>query len=57
MHAKIVADEDGVFLIDQESTNGTFVNGKRVVPWERYRLENGDIVGFSSVYYKAELYQ
>lgn len=57
VHAKIVADEDGVFLIDQESTNGTFVNGKRVVPWERYRLENGDIVGFSSVYYKAELYQ
>lgn len=57
VHAKIVADEDGVFLIDQESTNGTFVNGKRVVPWERHRLENGDIVGFSSVYYKAELYQ
>lgn len=57
IHAKIVADEDGVFLVDQESTNGTFVNGTRVVPWERRQIENGDMIGFSSIYYKAELYQ
>lgn len=57
IHAKIVADEDGVFLIDQESTNGTFVNGIRIVPWERRKIESGDMIGVSSIYYKAELYQ
>lgn len=29
-HAKIVWDSDRYYLIDRESTNGSFVNGKRV---------------------------
>ncbi len=56
IHVKIVADAQGVFMIDQESTNGTFVNGRRLVPWERCRLEDGDMIGISSIYYKVELY-
>lgn len=57
IHAKIVMEEEGVFLIDQDSTNGTFLNEKQLVPWERCRIENGDMIGISSIYYRAELYQ
>lgn len=56
IHVKVVADAQGVFLIDQESTNGTFVNGRQLVPWERCRLEDGDMIGISSIYYKVQLY-
>lgn len=56
VHAKFVLEEGKVFLIDQESTNGTYVNGKRLVPWERNVVENGDMIGFSSIYYRAEIY-
>lgn len=56
IHVKVVADAQGVFMIDQESTNGTFVNGRRLVPWERCLLEDGDMIGISSIYYKVELY-
>lgn len=56
VHAKFVLEEGRVFLIDQESTNGTYVNGKRLVPWERHIVENGDMIGFSSIYYRAEIY-
>jgi ABC-type multidrug transport system ATPase subunit/pSer/pThr/pTyr-binding forkhead associated (FHA) protein len=38
-HAKIVRLEDGFILVDLESTNGTYVNGRRI---ERARLADGD---------------
>lgn len=55
VHAKLVAEEDELFLIDQESTNGTYVNGIRLLPWERRKIENGDKIGFSSIYYSVEV--
>lgn len=55
VHAKLVIEEDELFLIDQESTNGTYVNGIRLLPWERRKIENGDKIGFSSVYYSVEV--
>lgn len=54
VHAKIVVEEEGIYVIDQESTNGTYVNGKRLVPWERRRIGRDDRVGFSSVCYRVE---
>ncbi len=56
IHVKVVADAQGVFMIDQESTNGTFVNGRQLAPWERCQLKDGDMIGISSIYYKVELY-
>jgi diguanylate cyclase (GGDEF)-like protein len=42
-HATISTDGQGAFhLTDQQSTNGTFVNGKRIVPHRPIRLEDGD---------------
>lgn len=54
LHAKIVVEDDDVFVIDQESTNGTYVNGKRLVPWERRKVLADDKIAFSSVYYRVE---
>lgn len=57
IHAKFVVEPEGVFLIDQDSTNGTFLNERQLVPWERCRIKSGDMIGISSIYYRAELYQ
>ena len=42
MHARIEARDDGVWLTDQGSTNGTFVNGDRVDGARK--LERGDVI-------------
>jgi pSer/pThr/pTyr-binding forkhead associated (FHA) protein len=39
LHCRLEAADDGVDVIDLSSTNGTFVNDKRV---ERARLASGD---------------
>jgi RsiW-degrading membrane proteinase PrsW (M82 family) len=40
-HAIIVADGDDFYLLDQRSTNGTFLNGTRV---EQAKLQDGDVI-------------
>jgi hypothetical protein len=39
LHCRLTAEEDKVEVVDLSSTNGTFVNDKRV---ERAHLKNGD---------------
>ncbi len=48
MHAKIYNTSEGVFLEDLNSTNGTFVNAKRIPALTEYKLNKGDIVGFAN---------
>jgi pSer/pThr/pTyr-binding forkhead associated (FHA) protein len=44
-HATITVDDAGYATIaDEHSTNGTFVNGDRVLPGTAVRLADGDIV-------------
>ena len=38
-HAMVVQTASGVGLVDMGSTNGTFIDGKRI---ERHMLRNGD---------------
>jgi pSer/pThr/pTyr-binding forkhead associated (FHA) protein len=40
-HARIRKRADGLYVEDCESTNGTFVNGKKV---NMHRLQNGDVI-------------
>src|SRR5262245_38429101 len=44
-HATVIVDDSGRATIrDEHSTNGTFVNGDRVLPGTGVRLADGDIV-------------
>jgi CheY-like chemotaxis protein len=40
MHAAISRENDGFYIEDLESSNGTFVNNRQIVPHEPYLLEN-----------------
>ncbi len=53
VHIKIVIEEDKIYLIDQESDEGTWKNGKQLIPWERNPLQDGDTIRLSSVEYKV----
>ena len=50
VHARIAWDDDGVWVEDQGSTNGTFVNQKKV-EGRRY-LDNGDRIQCGGVHFK-----
>jgi len=46
-HARVRPFPDGSWqIVDQESTNGTFVNGYRLIPKVSFRLVEGSIVRF-----------
>lgn len=47
MHAKIETYPDGVYLEDCNSTNGTHVNGRRVIEGQPVKLTDGDIIKFA----------
>ncbi|MAS38029.1 MAG: hypothetical protein CL610_28800 [Anaerolineaceae bacterium] len=46
LHAIIQHSVDGVQIIDMSSTNGTYVNGRRMVPNQHYVLLDGDEIRF-----------
>jgi pSer/pThr/pTyr-binding forkhead associated (FHA) protein len=51
-HARVEAQRDGLWVIDLDSTNGTFVNGHRVDG--RRRLRDGDVVKVGDTELKVE---
>lgn len=59
MHAKLMKKPDGLYILDLNSTNGTFVNGEILTTGEEYRLEEGDVVAFAQCefYVTKEEYQ
>ena len=46
-HALFHCEEDACWVEDDNSRNGTFVNGERLAPNVRKRLEDGDAVRMS----------
>jgi hypothetical protein len=44
LHAVIRRGISDVVLMDLDSSNGTFINGKRLTPNEEWPLSNGDVV-------------
>ncbi len=42
-HARIEL-QDGAYFVTDCSTNGTFVNGERLIKWQRHSLRAGDLV-------------
>lgn len=43
-HAVLILEQGNVLLRDMESTNGTGINGKKLVPLTNYVLHSGDIM-------------
>lgn len=49
LHARCTRDHLNIFVEDMGSTNGTFVNGRRLESGEAYRLRAGDVISFAQV--------
>ncbi len=47
-HARLTVQSDGVFLEDLESSNGTFVNGERLLPQVQKQLFEKDEIRFGA---------
>ena len=55
VHARIQRESESVFLIDEETASGTFLNNNRLVPWEKTRVRDGDTVSFGSTPFVVEI--
>jgi hypothetical protein len=50
IHAALVMNQQGTLLVaDTGSTNGTFINGRRISYGESRQIEDGDVVGFGDI--------
>ncbi|HKR60178.1 MAG TPA: FHA domain-containing protein [Pyrinomonadaceae bacterium] len=50
IHATLMLNSEGTLLVaDTGSTNGTFINGRRISYGEARQIEDGDVVGFGDV--------
>jgi FHA domain/FhaA, N-terminal domain len=50
IHAALLMSSEGTLLVaDTGSTNGTFINGRRIAYGESRLIEEGDVVGFGDV--------
>lgn len=47
MHARLVRKEDGLYMSDLNSTNGTYLNGKLIESGRDYKLKEGDVVSIA----------
>ena len=55
IHAKIEKESASVFVTDEESKEGTLLNRNRLVPWEKTRIKDGDILSFGGTSYVVEI--
>jgi FHA domain len=50
IHAALLMNREGTLLVsDTGSTNGTFINGRRLAYGEARQIEDGDVIGFGDV--------
>jgi hypothetical protein len=50
IHASLVMNREGTLLVaDTGSTNGTYINGRRLAYGEARQIEEGDVVGFGDI--------
>lgn len=58
-HCVISQNEEGVYVWDVGSRNGTYVNGSRLEkgPGNKKDLSHGDVLSFSDVNYEVRIYE
>jgi len=50
IHAALLMNQQGTLLVaDTGSTNGTYINGRRISYGEARQIEDGDVVGFGDI--------
>jgi hypothetical protein len=50
IHATLMMNKEGTILVaDTGSTNGTFINGRRIGYGEARQIQDGDVVGFGDI--------
>ena len=49
LHCTILDEDDHFAIRDEDSTNGTLVNGEKITPLESMRLHDGDIVDVAPI--------
>lgn len=49
-HARILCDRNGLRVLDEDSSNGTFVNGTKVAPYTHAPFKAGDLLTFGVVH-------
>ncbi len=52
IHAEVLREESGYYLIDCNSRNGTFINNKRLVPNTKNRISDKDVIRFANKEFK-----
>lgn len=55
IHAQILCEGNEIFVLDEESQQGTYHNDERLVPWQKKRLQDGDILRLAQTEYVVEL--
>lgn len=54
LHARLEQRSDGVYIIDLNSTNGTFINGNRLLPSQEVKLAPGDEIALADLHFLYE---
>lgn len=49
MHAKIIKKEDGLYVLDMNSTNQTYLNEQPLIGGKEYLLNEGDVLSLAGV--------
>ena len=55
IHAKAELNQEGSYLTDLNSLNGTFVNGRRLEPNEKVRIYENDRIAFAGISFRVHM--
>lgn len=55
IHARIQCEGSELYILDEESEQGTYHNDERLVPWHKKRLRDGDILRLAETEYVVEI--
>ena len=55
LHSMIRSNDNGAYIEDCNSTNGTFVNGRRIVAGQPIKLSDGDVIMFADDEYEYRI--
>ncbi|MCT4612797.1 MAG: FHA domain-containing protein [Clostridia bacterium] len=52
-HFEIIKIENNIYVLDCSSTNGTFLNNKKVLSYKKKKIVNGDIIRVANIEYEV----